>query len=324
MLLLLGAGGYVGHAFANELLRRGRAFIPLTRRAIDYTSFNLLFDYIRKTRPEFVINAAGYTGKPDEADCEVARGRTLAANTLLPQTIARACLMTNTPWGHVSSGSIYAGAKIVENGRLRIERNLHRPELRELAEEHPEQILGFTESDEPNCCFRCPPCSFYSGTKALAEEVLHNTPQTYIWRPAVVFNEQVHPRNFLWRIQHSTQICNSVNSLSHVEDFVRACLGLWEVQAPFGTYNIANPGAITTQRVAQLIERILKPHRRFELHREDDLDYLARLQPPCSHNVLASAKLLAARVKIRPAEEALEEALHHWQRVTALPELVFH
>jgi nucleoside-diphosphate-sugar epimerase len=34
MILLLGASGYIGRAFANELRRRGDRFIPLTRKAI--------------------------------------------------------------------------------------------------------------------------------------------------------------------------------------------------------------------------------------------------------------------------------------------------
>ena len=48
MVLLLGASGYVAHAFAGELRRCGHCFIPLTRRAIDYTNFELLFDYVRR------------------------------------------------------------------------------------------------------------------------------------------------------------------------------------------------------------------------------------------------------------------------------------
>ena len=51
MILLLGASGYIGRAFASELRRRGHSFIPLTRRAFDYTRFDFLFDYLRTMRP---------------------------------------------------------------------------------------------------------------------------------------------------------------------------------------------------------------------------------------------------------------------------------
>src|ERR1041385_7965726 len=110
MILLLGATGYVGQAFARELRRRDCDFNPLTRKAIDYTRFEVLFDYLRKTRPAFLINAAGYTGSPNVDACEIARAETVQGNALFPQTVARACSMTNTPWGHVSSGCIYSGA----------------------------------------------------------------------------------------------------------------------------------------------------------------------------------------------------------------------
>ncbi len=324
MLLLLGASGYVGHAFANELFRRGCGFIPLTRKAIDYTNFNILFEYLRKIRPEFLINASGFTGHPDEEACEFAREETLAANTLLPQTIARACLMTNTPWGHVSSGNVYSGAKIVENGRLRIERNLHRAEVHHLLAEHPEHIFGFNELDEPNFSFRCTPCSFYSGTKALAEEVVRDMGQSYIWRPGLTFDEHEDPRNFLWRIQRSARVCDSVNSLCHLEDFVRACLSLWERRASFGTYHVANTGAVATRQVVRMIQRILKPEQRFEFWTDDRESTVWEARTPHSHAVLDLAKLRNAGVEMRPVAKALEDALRNWQRASRPAELLFH
>src|SRR6266850_6509289 len=57
MILLLGATGYVGQAFARALRSRKDSFIPLSRSAFDYTRFEFLFDYIRKVGPELVINA---------------------------------------------------------------------------------------------------------------------------------------------------------------------------------------------------------------------------------------------------------------------------
>ena len=75
--------------------------------------------------------------------CELAREETLFANTLLPQTIARVCSMTNTPWGHVSSASIYTGAKVLEGGTMRIEKDLNRPEIAAAAGGAPEVISRF-------------------------------------------------------------------------------------------------------------------------------------------------------------------------------------
>src|ERR1700685_1065072 len=118
MILLLGASGFIGRTFAGELRRRGLCFIPLTRRAFDYTRFDFLFDYLRTMRPAFLVNAASYEG----ADGEAEREKMMAANAILPQMIARVCLMTKTPWGHVSSGSVYSGAKVMEDGEPKIHR----------------------------------------------------------------------------------------------------------------------------------------------------------------------------------------------------------
>ena len=91
MILLLGASGYIGQAFARELQRRQRPFQPLSRKEVDYTRFDVLLRYLQQHKPEFLVNAAGYTGKPNVDACETAKADTLVGNALLPQTIAHAC-----------------------------------------------------------------------------------------------------------------------------------------------------------------------------------------------------------------------------------------
>ena len=153
MILLLGASGYIGQAFALELQRRGQKFIPLARHKTDYSRFDVLLKLLEQCQPEFVINAAGYTGKPNVDACETARADTLAGNALLPQTIAHACALAGIPWGHVSSGCIYSGAKVTVGGRTRVEKDLSKPELHALVEKSPEHIHGFIETDPPNFSF---------------------------------------------------------------------------------------------------------------------------------------------------------------------------
>jgi UDP-glucose 4,6-dehydratase len=313
MILLLGASGYIGQAFAAELRRRRYPFVPLTRTAIDYAEFDVLFDYVRKMRPGFVINADGYSGRLNVDECESARAETLATNAFLPQVVARVCLMTNTPWGHVSSGSIYNGAKVLDNEGTRIETDLNRPEIRRLFEQHPERFFGFTELDEPNCSFLKPPCSFYSGVIALAEEALRTERECYIWRCRMPFDEHGQPQNLLSKIQYYPKVYDSVNSLSHLDDFVQACLELRERKAPFGIYNITNPGAVTTRQVVAMIERILKPGRTFEFWKDDEEFYRDGTRAPRSNCILDVSKVRAIGVRMRPVQEALEESLRKWQ-----------
>jgi len=300
MILLLGASGYIGRTFASELRRRGHCFIPLTRRAFDYTRFDYLFDYLRTMRPVFLINASSYEPAPEGALAEGAREKMMAANAILPQMIARVCLMTKTPWGHISSGSVYCGAKVVENGKPAVRRRLGEPELLELFDAQPEKFHGFTELDEPNSSFRNPSCNFYSGTKALAEEAIKDIGQCYIWRLRRPFNEREEVCNWLWQLQRQAEVTDGIHSCSHLEDCVRACLDLWDLRASFGTYNVTNPGAMTTARVAREMRRILRTPVQVRTGGDE------AAQPSC---ILDCGKLLRAGVKLRPMEEALEDCL---------------
>jgi len=313
MILLLGASGYVGQAFARELERRGQPFLPLARRQTDYTRFETLLKFLQERRPEFVVNAAGYTGKPNVDACEIARADTLAGNTLLPQTIAQACAAAGVPWGHVSSGCIYSGAKVTADGRTRVEKDLTRPDLRPLVEKSPETIHGFAETDPPNFSFRDGPCSFYSGSKALGEEAIAGVGRSYIWRLRIPFDEIDNGRNYLSKVQRYSKVYDNVNSISHRADYVKACLDLWQLRAPFGAYNVTNPGWVRTRQVIELIEKILKPGRKFEYWQNDEEFYRVAAKTPRSNCVMDVSKLLAAGVKIRPVLEALEDSLKNWK-----------
>ncbi|HWD90884.1 MAG TPA: sugar nucleotide-binding protein [Verrucomicrobiae bacterium] len=313
LTLLLGATGYIGQAFTRELRRRGTCFIPLTRSAVDYTCFEQLFDYVRKMKPEFVINAAGTVGQPNVDACEQAREETLWGNTLLPQTVARVCLMTNTPWGHVSSGSIYTGAKLVDSSGTRIVRNLNQPEMRCLFELNPNLFRGFTERDEPNFSFRSVPCNFYSGTKALAEEAIAKLGENYIWRLQNPFNEIDKLPNLLSKLQRYAKVYDHVSSFSHLDDSVRACLDLWERHAPFGVYNVVNPGAMTTRQLVTMMQCVLKSDRVFEFWKDDEEFYREGAKAPRANCLLDAAKLQSTGIRMRPVQEAMEDSLERWQ-----------
>ena len=313
MILLLGSTGYIGKAFADELARRGKKFTPLSRKQIDYTRFDALLKFLREQKPSFVVNAAGYTGKPNVDACELDKTGTLQGNTLFPQTVAHVCLAASIPWGHVSSGCIFSGAKIFENGKMRVEKNMTQPALHALVEKKSPAVHGFTETDPPNFSFRDPPCSFYSGTKALGEESIANLGESYVWRLRIPFDEFDNARNYLSKVQRYAKVYDNVNSISHRADFVKACLDTWELRAPFGTYNVTNPGYVTTRHVVEQVEKFLKPKRKFEYWASDEEFYKIAAKTPRSNCVMDATKLLKAGVKIRGVEEALEDSLKNWQ-----------
>jgi dTDP-4-dehydrorhamnose reductase len=314
MIILLGATGYVGSAFVQALTRRGLEFMPLAVEQIDASRFEDILRLLREKRPEFLICAAGYTGRPNVDACEVARAETLQGNVLMPATLAHACLVAEVPWGQVSSGCIYTGAKIAQGGKVRAEKDLLVPAVRELIERDRSVVRGYAEDDPPNFSFRDGPCSFYSGTKALGEEAIAGIGRSYIWRLRIPFNEIDNPRNYLTKVQTYPKVYDNFNSLSHLSDFVEACVELWVRRAPFGAYNVTNPGFVSTRHVIGLIKRLLKPDREFSFWASDAEFYSKGAKTPRSNCVLDSSKLLATGVKMRPVEDALEDALRNWKR----------
>ena len=313
MILLLGATGYIGQAFATELTRRSVLFRAVSRREVDYTRFEPLLALLRDAKPEFLINCAGYTGKPNVDACEAAKADTLLGNALLPQTLAHACAAAGIPWGHVSSGCIYTGAKVCDDeGACHVEPDLTEPGVHRLILAKRDRVHGFTETDPPNFSFRAPPCSFYSGTKALGEEAIAGVGRSYVWRLRIPFDEFDSPRNYLSKVQRYAKVYDNVNAISHRADFVRACLDCWAQRVPWGTYNVTNPGWVTTREVVALVQQHLAPNRKFEFWENDAEFYQVAAKTPRSNCVLDTAKLTGAGIKIRPVEEALDESLRNW------------
>ncbi len=313
MIWLIGASGYVGAAFARELARRGREFKAVSRADIDCTHFAPLHAALREARPEFVINAAGFTGKPNVDACETQRGETIRGNIVLPQTVAEACFAAGTRLGTVSSGCIYAGAKVREDdGAEMIEADLNASHLQKLLQTRSPRLRGFVETDPANFSFAQNSCSFYSGTKAVGEQVLAQFPEFYIWRLRIPFEEEDNSRNYLSKIQRYPKVYQNWNSISHLGDFVAACLDTWELRLPGGCYNVVNPGYVSTREVVDLFRKLVRPSWEPEFWKDDAEFYGQIARTPRSNCLLDATKLVQAGVKIRPIEEALGQTLRNW------------
>ena len=313
MIVLLGGTGYIGRQFAAALEAQGWPFIAPARSEVNYTRFGELRDFLARIKPEFLINAAGYTGKPNVDACEQNQADTMQGNALFPGMVAHVCAAMSLPWGHVSSGCIYSGAKVDAQGRSRVERDLAQPPMAFLLRQNRAAFHGFTEEDEPNFSFRRLPCSFYSGSKALGEEAIQGCGQNYIWRLRIPFDEYDNPRNYLTKLQTYPKVYDNANSLSHRADFVTACLELWRRRAPYGIYNVTNPGFVTSRFVVEMIQKILRPRRAFEFFASDEEFYRAAARTPRSNCILDVSKLLATGVPMRPVEDALMDALRQWR-----------
>jgi dTDP-4-dehydrorhamnose reductase len=287
MIYLLGGSGYVGHAYQALLTKKGLPFRNVRRSEFDYSDSAALTAALLRDRPEFLINAAGYTGKPNVDACELHKEETLHGNAVLPGRIARACADAGVPWGHVSSGCIYNGARA--DGR------------------------GFTEDDAPNFSFRSPPCSFYSGTKALGEEVLAGQPQLYIWRLRIPFDAVDNPRNYLTKLMRYKRLLDATNSISQLDEFVAATFACWERRIPFGTYNITNPGRVTASEITEMMKRRGVGPAQFDFFKDEAEFMQVAAKTPRSNCVLDESKLGAQGIRLTEVHEAVDQALRNWK-----------
>ncbi len=285
-IVILGCTGYVGSRFYLSATKRKHTVDVVTRQSANAADFRNLKDVLSVLRPDFVVNAAGYTGKPNVDACELNKDSTIIGNVVLPQVVAQVCDSLKIRWGHVSSGCIYSGDN---DGK------------------------GFSEKDEPNFSFDKPPCSFYSGTKALGEKVLmSNYDIPYIWRLRIPFDEFNGPRNYLTKLMKYDRLLRATNSVSHRREFVDACLSLAEKHAPHGIYNVCNPGSVTTEQVVKIIKKRLKPKKEFEFF-DDEKDFMGNVKTYRSNCVMDVTKLLKTGVEMSPVQDALDMALKDWK-----------
>jgi dTDP-4-dehydrorhamnose reductase len=288
MIFLLGASGYVGQSFQRLLRSRDVDFLPVSRSELDYYRPDLLAEALRRHGGRFLINAAGYTGKPNVDACELHRADCLEGNAVLPGRIREACEAVGIPWGHVSSGCIYSGRRS-DGG-------------------------GFQEGDFPNFSFRSNHCSFYSGTKALGEEILHGAARCYVWRMRIPFDQFDGPRNYLTKLQTYARLLDAENSISHLGDFVASCLACWERDLPPGIYNLTNHGSVTTRDVVGLIQSFLGVDRGFDFFDSEEAFMKMAAKTPRSNCVLDTSKAADAGLPMRPVDVALQDALRNWRR----------
>lgn len=215
-ILLIGARGYVGSAFAVELARRHYLW-----QAVSHTDWPAAL----QRGIELVINCAAFIPPQSVSLCDQNQEETIWANTLLPVRLAAACDRVGAVFAHISTGCLWNDGK-----------------------EH-------SEEDPPQRAFNGH-CGFYIGTKVLAERGVSQFEHHYIWRIRLPFDEVDSQRNYLSKLATMPEVWDHENTISHRRDFAKACLDLYLLSADFGTYNVMNPGSIrATKIVEMLLER---------------------------------------------------------------------
>lgn len=119
-LLITGATGTLGHAFARICQHRGLAWRLTTRAELDITDRASIAAAIERERPWAVINAAGFVRT---WEAEVRPDECFAINTRGAEQIARACRIAGIPYVTFSSDLVFDG----QLGRPYLEADLISP-----------------------------------------------------------------------------------------------------------------------------------------------------------------------------------------------------
>lgn len=170
-----------------------------------------------------IINAAGYTGSPNVDACEIYKQDTIDGNVIWPLKLEQQ--FPHTPIVHISSGCIYTG---------------YTPG-------------GWTEEDKPNFDFSNG--SFYSGSKALGQEVLmpYLKTKSYLLRIRMPFGNEDHPKNFLTKMKKYQKLISYDNSLSYVPDVAKVAVHFAMALPVPGIYNVCNPGYSNAEEIVKMM-----------------------------------------------------------------------
>ena len=123
-IIVTGCRGQLGTEIIKQL-REGRSelgpipeklvsatVIPVDLPELDITNYKMVDDFIRRQRPDVIINCAAYTNVDG---CEVNHDAAFKANALGPRNLAQAAEKTGARLVHVSTDYVFSGR---ENGGI--------------------------------------------------------------------------------------------------------------------------------------------------------------------------------------------------------------
>ena len=224
-ILITGATGTLGSAFARICERRGLAFKLLTRQDMDITNPATIKKVIRLYRPWAIVNAAGYV-RVDEAEREP--GRCFRENTLGPATLAALCATEGVRLLTFSSDLVFDGSK----------------------------RAPYVESD------RVCPLNVYGQSKASAEQqVLSALPGALVIRTSAFFgpwdryNFVTVALRSLYAGERFIAALDAIVSPTYIPDLVDTALDLL-IDGATGIWHLANKGEITWYSLALRAARL--------------------------------------------------------------------
>ena len=106
-ILLLGKNGQVGFELSKKLRRMGEV-VETDRQTLDFCDPDNIKNFVEKTRPDLIINAAAYTAV-DKAESEPLLANKI--NSIAPGVLAGKASELNIPLIHFSTDYVFDGLK---------------------------------------------------------------------------------------------------------------------------------------------------------------------------------------------------------------------
>jgi dTDP-4-dehydrorhamnose reductase len=221
-ILISGATGTLGQAFARICERRGLAYHLLSRKEMDIADRNSVLAAFDFYEPWAIINAAGYV-RVDDAERD--RETCWRENVVGPEYLSKECALHKVPLVTFSSDLVFDGIK----GE------------------------PYVESDSPS------PINVYGKSKAEAEvRVLDQFPEALVIRTSAFFGPWdrfnfVH--GVVDTLSHDRPFFaadDAVVSPTYVPDLVNCALDLL-IDDEHGIWHLANSGLVTWAEFARLV-----------------------------------------------------------------------
>lgn len=283
MILIIGSSGYIGSEFKKQFETKRIPYLSLSYKDINTKS---LSNIIKQNNIKYIINCAAFVGIPNIEACEIQKDKTISGNILLPIHLKNICEEFGIILGHISTGCLYNG-------------------------ESP-SAYGWNENDLPNFTFEFNNCSFYTGTKVIAENYIKSYEKSYIWRIRLPFENIHNDRNYISKIIKYENLITEPNSISNKEEFVRACINSIELNIPFGIYNITNTGSISSKEIVEKLIKTIKSDKKARFLKIDEF-YKQINTLPRSNCIIDNRKILSTGIQMSEINESIDKCLDTWK-----------
>jgi 3,5-epimerase/4-reductase len=290
-LVFGGKTGWLGKQFISLLTKQGHNAIAACSRLENREE---IIREIEQTKPNFIINAAGITGRPNIDWCEDHQQETLRTNLIGTLNLIDIAYMHNIHITNISTGCIY-----------------QYDDLHPLA-----SGKGFTEQDDPNFTG-----SFYSKTKILLEKAIQAYPNVLNLRLRMPIADDLTPRAFIGKIIKYKKFVNIPNSMSVIHDLLPIAIEM-TLKGYKGIYNWVNPGTISHNEILELYKKYIDPSFSYEnFSIEEQAKILKAGRSNCE---LDASKLLSIFPTIPSIQESIIKVFEHMRKTLSKKQLSTH